>query len=57
MATPVLNQYISMCVSRVGEGIPVLFGRVGQLFVVGGQVALCAPGLIEGGVGVIGMFC
>ena len=29
---------------------PVLIGRAGQLFCVGKQAAVCAPGLIEGGV-------
>ena len=32
-----------------GRGL-VLFGRAGQLFSVGEQAAVCAPGLIEGGV-------
>ena len=38
-----------MCCRGVGGGSPVLFSRAGQLFGVGGQVAVCEPELIEAG--------
>ena len=39
-----------ICCRGVEGGSPVLFGRAGQLFYVGEHAAVCAPGLIEGGV-------
>ena len=38
-----------MCCPEVWKGSSVLFGRAGQLFGVGEQVAVCEPLLIKGG--------
>ena len=39
-----------ICCRGVEGENPVLFGRVGQLFCVGVELAVCAPELIGGGV-------
>ena len=44
-----MNVSAKGCVVGEWGGSPVLFGRAGQLFGAGGQVAVCEPELIEGG--------